>query len=49
MFETFSKLLSLTKFYSYFKALNVFIFEIAIAGKYDANDDINKDEKKLLK
>ena len=46
MFETFSlSLLSLTKFYSYFKALNVFIFEIAIAGKYDANDDINKDEK----
>ena len=38
--NSFLNWLLLKKFYSYLKALNVLIFDILIAGKYDANAEI---------
>ena len=50
MFKTFfSNLIFQYEFYSYLKALNVFIFEIFIAGKYDAIAEINKEIIKIIK
>ena len=44
----FSNLLFLIKFYSYLKALNVLIFDIFIAGKYDAIAEIIKEIKIII-
>ena len=39
--------MSLIKFYSYFNALNVFIFEICLAGIYEAIADTNSERIKI--
>ena len=36
------------KFYSYLNALNVFIFEIFIAGMYEANAEIISEITKII-
>jgi hypothetical protein len=38
----------LIKFYSYFKALNVFIFEICLAGIYEAIAETNNERIKII-
>ena len=49
MYSFFLDYIFLVKIYSYLKALKVLIFEILIAGKYDATIEINIDIKKITK